>query len=91
MQAIQTKILPWTNTKPTRIKAFCTRGSITLSIPVEVDGHDAAHIYGAQKLCEKFAAEDVEKFGNPQAGNSWNKNFVTGSLPNGDYAHVFID
>lgn len=31
MQAIKTKYLPATNTKPSRIKAECEAGSITIS------------------------------------------------------------
>jgi hypothetical protein len=59
MQTITTRVLPCTNTKPTRIKAQTTSGvSIIISAPIEpplwstheYDAHDAA----MQRLCEKL-------------------------------------
>ena len=42
MQAIFTKILPATNTKPTRVKAYCPQGSATLNRNDALN-HDGAH------------------------------------------------
>jgi hypothetical protein len=52
MQAIKTKIIPATNTKPTRIKATSCGGiSVTLSTSnIEGDQHIAA----VRALCEKL-------------------------------------
>ena len=49
MQAIQTKYLGATNTKPPRIKAWCEAGSTTISYPHELD-EDRAHQYVADQL-----------------------------------------
>jgi len=90
MQAIITKIIPATNTKPTRIKAFCARGSITIGYPHEFSG-DAVHHHAATRLCAKFYEEDKKQNGTPLNKNPWGRHRVIGQLPNGDYAHVFID
>jgi hypothetical protein len=88
MQAIITKYLPVTATKPARIKASCSRGSLTISVYSgkmiqEVSGHDELnHICAAGELIKKFVKED----GN----DSWARPFKTGQLPNMDYVHVFI-
>lgn len=45
MQAITTKYLPWTDTKPSRIKATAASGisvTITLHGDIEGDAHDEA-------------------------------------------------
>lgn len=47
MQAIVTKWLPCTNTKPNRIKASCPAGSLTMS-------SDHGHRHVAEKLVEKL-------------------------------------
>ena len=91
MQAIQTKVLPATNTKPTRIKAWCQRGSIILSIEELGSGRlDISHILAAERLCRKFLEEDFVKYG-AHSDNPWIKPIQTGTLPNGDLAHVFIE
>lgn len=82
MQAIHTKFLPCTNTRGARIKASCERGDITIDYPYELWG-DQCHRKAAQALIDKFVAED----GRPD----WQKPFVTGCLPSGGYAHVFVD
>ena len=90
MQAILTRILPATNTKPTRIKAECARGSLiysTTHLSVELGSVDA-HRLAATALCEKFVEEDAKKFG-PHTGNPWAEPFVSGSIISGDYVHVF--
>jgi hypothetical protein len=98
-QAIQTKFVPCTNTKPARIKAFCARGEITIGYESITDqgfcssGNDAIHIYVAKQLCEKFLKEDYGNIPgqNKNKPNPWAGRFVTGQLKNGDYVHVFVD
>lgn len=88
MQAIQTKYLPATNTRGSRIKAFCERGSITVPYPHELSG-DAVHRYAVTQLVWKFMAEDSKKYGVPSSQNPWGREFVTGFLTDGTAAHVF--
>lgn len=53
MQAIITKYIPCTNTKPSRVKATCEAGSITLSW--DSSGDDKlVHQGAARKLCQKL-------------------------------------
>lgn len=89
MQAIITKYLPATNTRASRIKATCDRGSITVEYPHDLSGDDV-HCYAANRLCEKFVAEDVGKYGSDPMGNPWALPRVCGGLPgNAGCAHVF--
>lgn len=89
MQSILTKYIPATNTRGSRIKAICDRGSLTIAYPHELSG-DAVHVAAAQALCEKFLAED-EKRGDAREGNVWGRPRVCGGLPSGSYAHAFSD
>ena len=89
MQAILTRVIPCTNTKPMRIKAVCARGSLMFStthLTVEV-GSDDAHRQAVMALCERFCREDEKAYGSTK--NPWAGEFVTGTLPNGDKCHVF--
>ena len=80
MNAITTRWIPATNTKPTRIKARYGDGnSVTIGIPA----YDAdkssdldVHAVAAVKLCDKM---------------EWNAPIIGGwiGLPNADYAFVF--
>lgn len=54
-QAIETKYIGPTDTKPGRIKAECWGGSVTISYPHELDT-DKAHAAAAQALIEKMTA-----------------------------------
>ncbi len=80
MKAILTKIIPCTDTKPTRIKAYAEGGaSITLSLSTcEREPHyrtDEAHLYAAQQLAKKM---------------KWGTDLLGGGTPEG-YAFVFAD
>lgn len=86
MQAIITKIIQATYTKPTRIKASCSRGSIVVT---EDSSTVDAHRKVARALCQKFCIEDLKRSGAPVNYNVWSDNFITGQLPNMDYVHVF--
>ena len=87
MQAIHTKYLPATNCKGSRIKATCDRGSITVPYPHELSG-DACHRYAVDALITRFIEEDNAKYGTNK--NPWSDPYVTGGLPGGTCAHVFI-
>lgn len=79
MQAIQTKYLSPTNTKPSRIKAWCEAGSVTISYPHEHD-ESGAHYSAAQALAVKL------EWTGPHYGE-----LKQGSLPNnGGYCHVMV-
>jgi hypothetical protein len=55
MQAIHTKYLTATNTKPSRIKAYTHAGlSAVISYPHEFDGHNA-HYQAVKELAKKHA------------------------------------
>lgn len=91
MQAILTKVVPATNTKPTRISASCARGRIMFSTThLTVGTHtDEAHRDAAKALCARFVKEDVKQYGTTV--NPWADDFATGTLPNGDHCHVFTN
>ena len=87
-QAIVTKYLPATNTRGSRIKASCERGSITISYPHELSG-DACHIAAADALVAKFVKEDAAKYGTNR--NPWVGPRVIGGIGKGMCAHVYSD
>jgi hypothetical protein len=90
MQAIQTKILPQTYTKPTRIKARCDRGSITVSWDsILGTSPEEKHRAAVKRLIAKFMSEDKKESRINPDKNVWNRPFVTGGLSNGTWAHVF--
>lgn len=78
MQAIQTKYISSTNTRGSRVKAWCEAGSVT--VPYD-HVHDEAgmHYAAAQTLIVKLG------WTGPHYGT-----LVQGSLPdNSGYCHVF--
>ena len=79
MKAILTKIIPCTNTKPTRIKAYTEGGnSLMLSwSSCDTDGRNQgqAHLYAAKQLATKM---------------HWSTDLLGGGTPEG-YAFVFAD
>lgn len=88
MQVITTKILPATNTKPTRIKASCARGSITVSYD-HAGAAEEGHRHCALALCRSFVEADAQKYGEASiASNLWERPFVSGQIQNGDWVHV---
>ena len=74
MQAIITKYIGPTDTKPSRIKATAAAGSITVSYDhsLNIDGN---HIAAAQELAAKFG---------------WTGKWVQGCLHTGDYVHTRV-
>ncbi len=87
-QAILSKVIPASPTKPTRVKATCARGSYTMNYDSE-RGLTENHIACVQYLVSRFATEDYSKNGVDMNKNTWCKPRVVGQLPNGDYCHVF--
>ena len=82
MKAIQTKYLPCTNHRGSRIKATAEGvKSLTIGYPHELDSHDA-HKQAAQALADRQAKDTRYPWRLPLAG---------GSLSNGDMAWVFIE
>lgn len=86
MQAIVTKYLPATDTKGSRIKASCGRGSITIPYPHELSG-EAVHRYAVDALLAKFAEEDAKRVHETTPANHHWGLYVTGETERG-YVHV---
>jgi len=89
MQAIHSKYLPATDTRGSRIKATCERGSITIPFPYDKSGDDV-HREAVLQLLERFVSEDWKERSIPPSQNPWKREFVTGSLPDGTMAHVLL-
>lgn len=90
MQAIHTKYVTRTDRRGSRIKATCERGSITIDYPHELHG-DEVHREAARQLVARFIKEDKEDcICKDSSQNVWARPFVTGGLPDGTYAHVFV-
>ena len=78
MQAIQTKYLPATNTRGSRIKATCAAGSVTIGYPHELSGQ-AVHRAAAEALAAKLDWTIANGYGQ----------LLGGCLPDGSYCFVF--
>lgn len=75
MQAIQTRFIPATNTKPNRIKAFCAAGMVTMcSDNLSYASHDErSHLTVAKALADKLG---------------WNTPLLGGSLLDNNYCFI---
>lgn len=75
-QAILTRYVCPTNFRGGRIKAYCERGSVTISYPDEANQGQEAHEVAFRALLAKFAKEDG-------ASRSWPapEQWVCGALP----------
>lgn len=107
MQAISTKWLPTTDTRSSRIKAECERGSATYSLDfLDTRLEDAPapavrkasrtwdekrHIQAAYQLALGFAQEDAKRNGTPLAKSTWLRRTACGFTKAGTYAHVYLD
>ena len=89
MQAIHSKYLPATYSKGSRIKATCERGSLTIPYPYELEV-DSAHRLAVRKLLWSFLEEDHKKNQTPPEQNPWAREFASGTLPDGTFAHVLL-
>jgi hypothetical protein len=65
--AIQTRIIPATSTKPTRIKAYSERGAITESYDHALT-RDQRHHAAAKALAEKFSWKGIWVYGGAPDG-----------------------
>ena len=74
MQAIRTKYLGATNFRGSRFKATAQAGSVTVPYDSALNAEDN-HCAAARALCEKL---------------DWPYPLVSGCLPSGEYAHVFL-
>lgn len=72
MQAIETKYLPVTDTKPSRFKATCSAGSIIINYDYSFN-YEENHKRAAESLLKKLG---------------WHNNIATGTLKNGNFVHV---
>lgn len=88
MQAIETKHMPATQSRGSRIKASCERGAVTVSWSYDLN-EEMNHIMAAHALVARFLKEDEAKNGSPIDRNPWNKLMATGALKN-SYVHVFV-
>lgn len=64
---IQTRIIPATNTKPTRIKAYSEREAVTLPVDHALT-RDQRHHAAAKALAEKFEWKGVWVYGGSPDG-----------------------
>jgi len=88
-QAIQTKYLGATGSRGSRMKATAERGSIIISYD---HGSRDMHRDAALALIQKFVDEDERTGRHPDPEtNPWNRPFVSGALPDGTEAHVYLD
>ena len=70
-QAITTKYLPYTNTRPSRTKAISASGQ-TLTIPYDHElGADANHAKAAQALATKLDWKGIWVAGGLTRGNTY--------------------
>jgi hypothetical protein len=81
--SIHTKYLAATNTRGSRIKATLDRDSVVIPYPYDSTGGNC-HREAVETLLAKLRAERPDGF-------YWNKPFVSGELPDGSWAHVFVD
>ena len=98
-QAIETKVLPATEHRPTRIQATCSRGKRVMSVhtlpddglPTGILNHRSA----AHSLIEVFQEQDtISHRLSPRESEkaSWlyRSMMVTGQLRNGNYVHIIV-
>lgn len=90
MNAIVTKLIPATNHKPSRIKAECTRGGITIPRSTLHDELPKAHEEACLKLRQRFAEEDKEVYGHPIETNPWLYPMASGQMNDDNFCHVFL-
>lgn len=89
MQAIETRVLPATNTLGKRIKAECVRGSRVIYAADELSS-DQQHLAAAEALVAQFLAEDQDRYSGQPGSNPWARPRMAGQLKNGNYVHVFV-
>lgn len=90
-QAITTKYIGPTNTRGSRIKASCERGSITVAWDYSLNPEEN-HAVAKKMLVSKFAREDEKKYGpcKGQSVDPWLRPTAHGVLEDGRHVFVFI-
>ena len=99
MQAITTKNIPMTTTKPNRIKISCQRKTLTISqydnrLDQSLSSNsDELHRQAAMILLNSFALEDAKKYSIPELSHEhhWLRNggiLNTGVIKTGEHVHV---
>ncbi len=92
MHAIESKILPCTNHRPTRIKASCSAGAITREYPSRVfkradgsvdDSDRAAHYHVVKELMDLYNWRELGWDNKSVSPMRW------GQLANGHYVWCF--
>lgn len=84
MKAIQTKILPATNTKPTRIKASA-EGVKSITVTRSAAEDAVRGLPNPEEQVHQFAA------GILAAVQDWPVEFKSVGLPDGSWAHCFVE
>lgn len=79
MQAIQTRYFGPSNTRGSRIKAWCEAGSITIPYPHECDSGEPCHLKAAEALQKRLG----------WIGKNYGR-LVGGQLPSGDFCFVMV-
>lgn len=87
-QCIRTKYISCTNFRPSRVKARCERGHITVSWKYEMNVAEN-HAYAIRCLVEKFIAEDAKNYGS-EKDSAWDAEYIMGGDRDG-YVAVFAD
>lgn len=88
MQAIKTKYHGPTNNRGSRVKASCERGSLMVEWEHGLNP-DQNHRRAAKLLLDKFAGEDVAKYGKAVVDHHWGE-FITGEIEGGVCVHVLV-
>lgn len=81
MRAIAVKFLPWTESKPSRLKAYSGQGRGRVSLTASKDGLELAPDFRHSPECT-LAMRLARQFG-------WSGQLVSGTLPNGEAVFVF--
>lgn len=89
MQAIITKYYGPTNTLGSRLTAKCSRGRMSVSYD-HARNIEQNHEIAATALCARFLSEDIFRYGSAVEVNPWAGRRISGQLPSGEYAHVFV-
>jgi hypothetical protein len=83
--SIHTRFLPATNCRGARIKATLGKDSVVIPYPYDKTGGNC-HQEAAEALQSKLRTTH-----DTGGWHAWDRPFVSGELPDGSWAHVFVD